>query len=425
MLTLTYQFKLKPNKEQIRIIEKTLEVTRKVWNYALVERKDWYKGRKSPVNSCSIISEYIIPADAPYPNYNYQAKQLTIAKKDYAELKEVNAQVLQQTLKRLEQAFKDMKDRNFGFPRFKKPGRMRSYIYPQMLKNALRFGEIKLPQLGWVKFKQSRAINDDFDLKQARIIKKATGYFVQLILQVELEVPQPIPFGKAIGIDLGLESFLATSLGHLIERPRFFKTLHRQLKLLQRRLKKKLKGSANWHKLQQKIAKLHQKIAETRKDFHFKVSHYLCDMANQIYAEEINFVAWGRNLLAKHNLDAGFGQFIEILSYVCWRRGVYFEQVNKDFTSQECPECGYLCGQKKLSERVHFCPLCGYQKHRDIAAAEVIRNRGLKLRLGAVGQPVPKQNACGEVLTGVREVQYVSGLVKTRLKQESPVIASA
>jgi putative transposase len=163
MLTLTYSFKLKPNKEQIRIIEQTLEVSRKVWNFALAERKDWYKSRKSAVNYSSLISEYIIPADSPYPNYNHQAKQLTLAKKDNSELSRdiavlcpYNAQVLQQVLKRLDKAFTDMKDRNFGFPRFKKENQFRSYVYPQMLNNPLKYGGVKLPQLGWVKFRQSR-----------------------------------------------------------------------------------------------------------------------------------------------------------------------------------------------------------------------------------------------------------------------------
>jgi putative transposase len=121
---------LKPTKEQIRIIEQTLEVSRKVWNFALAERKDWYKSRKSPANYCSLVSEYIIPTDSPYPNYNHQAKQLTLAKKDSLELKLVNAQVLQQVLKRLDKAFTDMKDRKFGFPRFKKENQFRSYVYP-------------------------------------------------------------------------------------------------------------------------------------------------------------------------------------------------------------------------------------------------------------------------------------------------------
>ena len=105
MITLIYQYKLRPNKQQEEEIKDILDVCKSVYNYALRERKDWLSSRKSPINSCSIICEYIIPADAPYPNYNVQAKNLTIAKKNNPRLKSVNAQVLQQTLKTLDRAF--------------------------------------------------------------------------------------------------------------------------------------------------------------------------------------------------------------------------------------------------------------------------------------------------------------------------------
>ncbi|WP_204101809.1 MULTISPECIES: helix-turn-helix domain-containing protein, partial [Spirulina sp. CCY15215] len=114
MLTLTYEYKLIPNEKQIEVIENTLRVCRAVWNYALSERKDWIKSRKCSVNSCSLDKEYIIPADQPFPNYNNQAKQLTEAKKTNPWLKSVNAQVLQQMLKRLDKAFTDMKSKKLG-----------------------------------------------------------------------------------------------------------------------------------------------------------------------------------------------------------------------------------------------------------------------------------------------------------------------
>jgi len=98
-----------PTNEQIRLIEHTLNLCRKVWNFALRERKDWINSRKCPVNACSIISEYIIPANELYPNYNAQAKSLTLAKEQYPELKTVNAQVLQQVLRKLETALIEMK----------------------------------------------------------------------------------------------------------------------------------------------------------------------------------------------------------------------------------------------------------------------------------------------------------------------------
>ena len=83
MLTLTYEYKANPTAEQIKLIEQTIQVCRKVWNFALRERKDWINSRKSPVNACSIISEYIIPPDAPYPNYAAQCRALTEAKEKY------------------------------------------------------------------------------------------------------------------------------------------------------------------------------------------------------------------------------------------------------------------------------------------------------------------------------------------------------
>ena len=105
MRTLNYEFKLKPTKRQVEQIEKDLETCRKVWNYALRERKDWIASRKRPINSCSLVSEYIIAADEPYPGYVVQAKRLTQAKKLNLELAATNAQALQQVLKTLDQRF--------------------------------------------------------------------------------------------------------------------------------------------------------------------------------------------------------------------------------------------------------------------------------------------------------------------------------
>lgn len=124
MLTLTYEYKLKPTAQQIKELENSLDVCRKVWNYALKERKDWIASRKCPINACSLQSEYIMAADAPYPGFVHQCKALTQAKKTNSELTSVNAQSLQQVLRTLEKAFKDRSERGFGFPRFKKSGQV-------------------------------------------------------------------------------------------------------------------------------------------------------------------------------------------------------------------------------------------------------------------------------------------------------------
>jgi putative transposase len=412
MLTLNYEFKLKPTKKQIEDIESILTVCRKVWNYALRERKDWVNSRKCRVNACSLEQEYIMKPEEPFPNYHIQAKRLTNAKKTYPELKSVNAQVLQQVLRTLDRAWEDIQSRNFGFPRFKKHFRMKSFVFPQLKGEVFQGNQVKLPQLGWIRFHQSRPIPEGFAIKQARVVRRATGYFVMLSLQLDVNVPD-IPFqGHPIGIDIGgaatcgllcdsspiggLSSFLATSEGQIVARPKFFDSLHRQLELLQRRLKHKKLGSNNRRKLNAKIAKLHQKISCTRKDFHFKTAHNLCDQADAIFVEDIDFRTWDQGIFCKHTLDASFGQFFSILNHVAWKRGVFFAKVDKNYTSQTCPECGVLSGKKDLSQRVHSCMKCGYITNRDVAAAQVIRNRGIT----AVGQPVV-ENAYGLVLTGV------------------------
>ena len=362
----------------------------------------------------SIIKEYIIPADIPYPNYNNQSAKLTEAKKTNPRLKSVHSQVLQQTLKTLDKGIADMKARGFGFPRFKK--KVRSFVFPAMLKNCLGTNEIKLPSLGWLKIRQSRPYPVGFEAKLARIIKKATGYFVSITFQSLEKCPEATVGKTFLGIDAGIESFVAHSQGELIKAPKFLLEVQRQLKLLQRRLKNKKKGSNNWLKLQKKIARLHERVANTRKDWHFKLANNLCNLAENIFVEDINFVSWSRGIVRKQSLDSGIGQFInEILPYICWKRDKYYGKVDKNYTSQECPKCDARTGKKTLKERGHNCQYCGYQEHRDIASAKVIENRG-KI---AVGHTVNK-TACGDVLTGVRQLSLFD-LVKSQGSKNPPL----
>lgn len=380
---MTWEFKLKPTKEQATQIEQILAVCRSVWNFALRERKDWLNSRKSPVNACSIEQEYILPADEPYPSYHTQAKRLTLAKEQYPRLKEVHSQVLQQVLRTLDRAFEDMKAKKLGFPRFKDSCRMRSFVFPQLGKNPIKGGLLKLPQLGWIRLRLSRSIPEGFEVKQARIVRRASGYFVMLALQLNVSIPDTPISGQPRGLDLGFDKFVATSDNEQINRPRFLQTLQRELKLLQRRLKHKKKGSNNRHKLNRKIARIHQRITDTRKDWHFKLAHRLCDGVGMLFVENIDFRSWARGMLSKHSADAGFGQFVNILQWVCFKRNVFFAKVDKDYTSQQCPECGTHTGKKELSERIHSCPVCFYTTSRDVAAAQVIRNRGLELVSGS------------------------------------------
>lgn len=397
MLTLTYEYKLIPTPKQIQIFDDWLKVCSSVWNFALRERKDWANSRKCDIDRCSILLEYIIPIDTKRPTYALQCKALTAAKQEHPALKIPQSQVLQQVLKTLETAFVSMWERKFGFPRFKKPGRMRSFVFPQMSITDVVGDYIDLPKIGKVKMILSRPIPQGVELKQARIVRRASGYFVMLSLQCDVKIPNVFPHGQPVGIDLGLNAFVATSQGELIARPRFFVDASRKLKLLQRRLKHKKKGSRNWYKLNQKIALLHEYISNSRKDWHFKTAHHLCNSAEMIFAEDLNLKAMSRGMLCKHTLDAAFGQFLSILQWVCWKRDVYFSKVDCRGTSQICPICD-ADTPKDLSVRVHACQECQYQTDRDVAAAQVVRKRGV-LSISAEGQSV-LQNVCGDGLAG-------------------------
>ncbi len=391
MLTRTYEFKLKPTAEQVSIFESWLVACRKVYNYALAERKAWVNSRKCEINACSIREEYIIPAEAKRPNFANQCKAITQARKDFPELGNVHVHVLQETLKRLENAFVAMWDRGYGFPRFKSTRRMKSFNFKQMGVNPLKDGAIKLPKIGWVKMRQSRPIPEGFELKQLRIVRRASGWYAMLVLRLEVDVPDVLPHGEPVGIDLGLEKFLATSTGKLIARPKFLFSLQSKLKSLQREVSRKEKGSSNWRKACQKVSRLHEQISSTRKDYHYKVAGEIANEAGMVFVEDLNLKAMSRGMLRKHTKDAAFGQFLRILEFVCHKRGVYFERVDPNLTSQTCPKCQTLTGKKLLSERIHFCSECGYQTDRDVAAAQVIAQRGLV----AVGRTVQASEGIG------------------------------
>ncbi|MGB7412814.1 MAG: transposase [Thermosynechococcaceae cyanobacterium] len=407
---MTWEFKLEPTSEQVLEIERTLVVCRKVWNFALRERKDWLNSRKSPVNACSIRGEYILPADTPFPNYVKQAKALTQAKKLISDLGSVNAQMLQQTLRKLEVSWEAWLSKRSGLPRFKSQARMRSFVFPQMLKNCISGDGIKLPQLGWVRVRWSRSIPECLVIKQARIVRKASGYFVMLSLQADVDIPVVPFYGHPVGVDVGLEYFLSTSDGLQVKRPRYFDELHRKLKLLQRRLKRKHKGSINCSKLLKKISRVHQRIADTRKDWHFKLAHKLCDQGDSIFVEDLDFRIMAKGFLGKHTLDAGLGQFNnQILPWVCFKRDVFFGKVDPRGTSQECPDCGATV-KKDLSVRVSECLNCGSVKPRDIAAAQVICARGQRVQ----------ENACGDKLAGVSVTVSSQGSVKQEIFGSNP-----
>lgn len=426
-MNITYEYKLEPTQEQAQQMTHWLNICRGVWNYALAERRDWIASRKCNINSCSIRQEYILPADTPRVTYASQCKLLTGAKKALPHLKEPYSQVLQQVLQQLEKAFIGMWEQERGFPRFKKPGRMRSFLFPQFKESPVvaksgdnysvgvsptarsnckpefnsgfacerpqlfKTGEgLQLPKLGWVRMRLHRPIPKGFDIKQVRIVRRASGWYAMLGLFADVGVADIQPHGYPLGIDVGLDSFVATSDGELIDRPRFFVDAQRKLKLLNRDVSRKQLGSKNQLKARVKVARLYEKIHSARKHFHISVAHHLCDTGGMIFAEELNLKALAKGMLGKHCLDAGWGSFLNILGWVAFKRGVYFALVDSRGTSQLCPMCDTRVS-KDLSVRVHQCE-CGYRTNCDVASSQVVLKRGL----AAVGHTVKVSVEDGE-----------------------------
>lgn len=397
MLTLTHRYRIYPDTTQEQVLIEWMEVCRGAYNYALREIKDWCLGRKCLVDRCSLEKEYILSCELKFPREIQQLNNLPKAKKEFPKLSEVPSQVLQQAIKQLHKGWEYFHHRGFGFPRFKKYGQFKSLLFPQFKSNPVTNLHLTLPKIGAIPINVHRPIPTGFVVKQVRILRKADRWYASISLQCDLSVPDPIPHGHPIGVDIGVEKFLATSDGTLVKPPKFFKHLQSQLKLLQRRLSRKQKRSKNYEKQRIKVAGLHHQIDNTRKDFHYKQAHALCDVGDMVFMEDLDYRTSAKGMFAKQMLDAAFGQFRSIVKYVCCKRGKFFAEVDARGTSQQCPECG--CQVKKdLSIRVHNCRSCGYTTDRDIAAAQVIRNRGIKLisTLGHSGT----QTACADDLPG-------------------------
>ncbi|HEY9598887.1 MAG TPA: transposase [Cyanophyceae cyanobacterium] len=377
-ITLNYCYRIYPDATQEQTFLDWLEICRSTYNYALREIKDWVNSRKCSLDYCSLEKEYIISADVPFPGYYNQQNALPKAKKEYHSLSEVPSQVLQTTIRRLHDAWNFFLKRGYGFPRFKKYGQFKSLLFPQVKANCLTGWQIALPKIGSIRINLHRPIPEGFAIRQVRIVKRATSWDAVITVESDASIQVPSPHGHAIGIDLGLEKFLTTSDREFIGRPRFLVEKQSRLKVLQRRLSRKKKRSKNYEKARIKVAKHHNHITNTRKLFHYKTAHHLCDQAGMIFVEDIDFQIMGKGMLGKHTLDAGFGAFRNILKQVCFKRDVYFATVDHKGTSQTCPKCGTHTGKKQLCERVHQCSGCGYETHRDHASAEVIRLRGLE-----------------------------------------------
>ncbi len=399
-MKVTYQYRIYPPIQQDFLLNRWLDMLRHQYNWLLAERFDWWEQNRTAVNSCPLICH--LPELKNQPSRWSQCAGLVILKKEREWYKEVNAQVLQDMVKRVDLAFArylkgDCNGNRSGKPRFKGQGRYRSFTYPQASIDWIDGNYIELSKIGRVKVRWHRDIPAGFAVKTVTVTKKADGWYIGLSLQDDLEVkvsggsfPQhtsPVPvaspdlptMNNTIGIDVGLKSFLTTNEAEEVAIPQFFRKSQVKLAKAQRALARKKKGSNRRKKAVKRVALLHLKVARQRKDFHYKTASKLLSKGMNIGHESLNIKGLAKSRLAKSVTDAGWGQFLDILSIKAENAGLRAIAVNPNGTSQNCSSCGVKV-PKDLSVRWHNCQ-CGCSLDRD-------HNAAINIQLRAVGQTV-------------------------------------
>lgn len=372
-MLLAYQYRLSPTSEQTAKMEVWGEMLRRHWNYALGQRLDWLTRTRSSIDRCSLVSEPIgeIPEKV---DYYVQASELKQTKELFQQYKDIYADCQQQNLMRLDKAWKrwlipDKNGKRGGKPRFKKRGDICSFTFPRVnnSKAGVRLlgSVLKLSKIGEIPIILHRPVPDDFEIRQATILRKADGWYVSFSLE-DSTVPVPLPVDEiksATGIDVGLEKFLTTADGQSVEIPQHYRKAQAVLARQQRFLARKEKGSKNYQNLANKVARQHLHIFRQRKEFHYQVAHWLCSAYDLIAFENLNIKGLARTKNAKSILDAAWGTFLIVLQVVAVRRGKLAVGTDPRGTSIRCSGCGERV-EKTLKDRVHSCS-CGLVIDRD------------------------------------------------------------
>jgi putative transposase len=383
-----YQYRLRPTPSQVALMNQWLELLRKQYNYRLAERFNWWEQNRCDINACPLICH--LPELKDQPDFYSQKRDLVNTKARFPEYQVIHSQVLQNCVERVHNVFDrwlkgDRNGKRTGRPRFKGTGRYRSFTFPQMKQDCVQGKFIHLPKIGAVKLIQHRPLPDGFVIKTATITRKADGWYVTLSLQdtsVPEFVPDPPTLENTMGIDMGLDSFLVTDTGESIPVPQHYRKAELRLKRLQRALSRKRRGSNRHKKALKRVAKAHLRVANQRKDFHYKTAKKLASKGKHIAYEALNIKGIARTRLAKSTYDAGWGQFLHILAVKAERAGLRMIAVDPNGTSQNCSRCGQKV-PKTIQDRWHSCPHCGLELHRD-------RNAAINIKYRAVGHPVLK-----------------------------------
>ena len=388
-MQLRYSFRLNPTPAQRVALSRAFGCARVVFNDGLAARRDAHA------------------AGLPYIQDGVLSKRvITEAKKtpERAWLAEVSSVVLQQALADLNAAYRNFfnsvsgkrKGRRVAPPRFRSRKDSRQAV--RFTRNSrfavLPNGRLRLPKVGDVPVRWSRSL--PCEPSSVTVILDAAGrYHASFVVQAE-DTPLP-PVETETGIDLGLTHFAVLSDGRKIDNPRYLRNAERRLKRAQRTLARKAKGSSNRAKARVRVARLHAKVRDTRRDFHHKTSTTIIRENQAVYVEDLAVAALARTRLAKSVHDAGWAAFVGMLEYKAARHGRRFAKVNRWFPSSRlCSTCGAVAEKMPLHVRQWTCG-CGTTHDRDVNAARNILAAGQADRLndcGAQVRPAPVSAPC-------------------------------
>jgi len=352
---LTYKRKLILTKNQEKQISSWIGACRVVYNLGLEIRTTAYRNTQQSVSCFDLI------------------KQLPTIK-EIEWIKDVPSQTLQSAIERLDTSYK-----NFfrtchtggGFPKYAKKRKYNSILIKDV--TVLENNKIKIPKIGTLKmFKDAPIVGIP---KTATIKREPTGYFVSIVCTEVSKNIQNTDESQVCGIDMGVAYFCVDSNGNFIENPKHFKKYEDRLRVENRSLSRKKKGSNRWKKQAKSLSVFHHRIANVRKDFLHKESTKLAKQYHTVCVEDLKIANMVRNTnLSKHILDCGWGMFRTMLEY---KTNVV--RVNPKYTSQTCNECGIKDTVSRISQSEFACTSCGHTTNADLNASKNILSKGIAL----------------------------------------------
>ena len=356
-----YKFRLYPNAEQAIMFAKTFGCVRFIYNKMLGDKIAYYNETKEKLSN----------TPAQY-------------KPDFDFLKEIDSLALANAQINLQTAYNNFfRDKAVGFPKFKSKKNNRNSYTTNNQNGSVRLenGHIKLPKIGFVKVKQHRQISDNYTLKSVTVSKTPSGkYFASILFEYE-QIIEPVEIKNIIGLDFSMTELYVDSNREEANYLRYYRRKLEKLKNMSRSLSKMKKFSNNWYKQKRKVAVLHEKIANQRKDFLHKQSRQTANAYDLVGVEDLNMKAMGQALnFGKSVADNSWGMFRTLLKYKLEEQGKYYVTIDKFFPSSKlCSVCGYSNAELTLSVRAWTCPDCGANHDRDVNAAINIKNEAVRI----------------------------------------------